>query len=277
MELGEKQVVVRRTIHIKVRIHSSTPAAIQDGGLDCLHLSPSKLAAGGGVEGGGGWLATWRVLSRSSCSRRRTSLPPTPPFIYYFFYLAFPRSVFLSEDGRKVGGWRCSTRVTAVLLAAQPEGGSGEDGSAEDGGGDEDDSRTNRVKEEPLLLAGDTRVIHRFHLLHSTLLLLYLHLHLQGQVWQYLVSGPRLLPTTLPCPLTGLAIHSGGSKCSGMVTVILISSFYPQTWLARCGGGLWLLRLPGLVHHSPPGATRGPGEGAGGSIEIEGITLGASS
>ena len=91
-------------------------------------------------------------------------------------------------------------------------------------------------------------------------------------MWQYLVSGPRLLPTTLPCPLTGLAIHSGGSKCSGMVTVILISSFYPQTWLARCGGGLWLLRLPGLVHLSPPGATRGPGEGAWGSVEIEGIT-----
>ena len=40
----------------------------QDGGLDCLHLCPSKLVVGG-CSDGGGWLATWRVLARNQCSR----------------------------------------------------------------------------------------------------------------------------------------------------------------------------------------------------------------
>ena len=50
------------------------------------------------------------------------------------------RSIFLSEDGRKMGRWRCPARVTALLLCK---------GWQE---GDEE------KEEEQLLLAGDVQV-----------------------------------------------------------------------------------------------------------------------
>ena len=53
------------------------------------------------------------------------------------------RSIFLSEDGRKMGRWRCPARVTAVLLCT---GWRAEDRG--DGG----------VEEDQLLLAGDVQV-----------------------------------------------------------------------------------------------------------------------
>ena len=50
------------------------------------------------------------------------------------------RSIFLSEDGRKMGRWRCPARVTALLLCK-----GWQDGDAE-------------KEEEQLLLAGDVQV-----------------------------------------------------------------------------------------------------------------------
>ena len=50
------------------------------------------------------------------------------------------RSVFLSEDGRKMGRWRCPARVTALLLCK-----GWQEGDAE-------------KEEEQLLLAGDVQV-----------------------------------------------------------------------------------------------------------------------
>ena len=50
------------------------------------------------------------------------------------------RSIFLSEDGRKMGRWRCPARVTALLLCK---------------GWHEGDKEK---EEEQLLLAGDVQV-----------------------------------------------------------------------------------------------------------------------
>ena len=50
------------------------------------------------------------------------------------------RSIFLSEDGRKMGRWRCPARVTALLLCK-----GWQEGDAE-------------KEEEQLLLAGDVQV-----------------------------------------------------------------------------------------------------------------------
>jgi len=140
IELGPKGGNVRRNI------------TIEDGGLDCLHLSPSKLVVGGSLEGGG-WLTTWRVLARSQYSR----------------------SIFLSEDGRKMGRWRCPARVTALLLCN-----SWQEADAE-------------KEEEQLLLAGDV----------------------QGRVWQYGRDGASPLPSSLSCPVTSLRLHSGVLLVSG--------------------------------------------------------------
>jgi len=143
IELAAKGCNVRRNI------------AIEDGGLDCLHLCTGKLVVGG-CSDGGGWLATWRVLARNQCSR----------------------SIFLSEDGRKMARWRCPARVTALLLCTGWQAGEGGDGGVE---GDQ------------VLLAGDV----------------------QGRVWQYGRDGAVPLPSSLSCPVTSLRLHSGILLVSG--------------------------------------------------------------
>ena len=65
------------------------------------------------------------------------------------------RSIFLSEDGRKMGRWRCPARVTALLLCK-----GWQEGDAE-------------REEEQLLLAGDVQVT-----------------FCQSCVWQFMIVGP---------------------------------------------------------------------------------------
>ena len=94
------------------------------------------------------------------------------------------RSVFLSEDGRKMGRWRCPARVTALLLCK-----GWQEGDAE-------------KEEEQLLLAGDVQVT--FVAVNDLSLLL-----VQGRVWQYGRDGASPLPSSLSCPVTSLRLHSG--------------------------------------------------------------------
>ena len=125
----------------------------QDGGLDCLHLSPSKLVVGGCSDGGevgsqlggcliatsaqGGLVGWWESEPTTT---KRFNIENCRQYIIPF------RSIFLSEDGRKMGRWRCPARVTAVLLCIGWQAGARGDGG--DGG----------VEEDQLLLAGDVQV-----------------------------------------------------------------------------------------------------------------------
>ena len=52
-------------------------------GLSALHLADGRLVAGGGLEREG-WVKTWRVLDRSTCSRQ----------------------IFNKEDGSPLESWR---------------------------------------------------------------------------------------------------------------------------------------------------------------------------
>ena len=61
-------------------------------------------------------------------------------FAFRRFLTRLLRSIFLSEDGRKMGRWRCPARVTALLLCK---------------GWQEADAEK---EEEQLLLAGDVQV-----------------------------------------------------------------------------------------------------------------------
>ena len=95
------------------------------------------------------------------------------------------RSIFLSEDGRKMGRWHCPARVTALLLCK----GWQQEGDAE-------------KEEEQLLLAGDVQVT--CVAVDDLSLLL-----VQGRVWQYGRDGAFPLPSSLSCPVTSLRLHSG--------------------------------------------------------------------
>ena len=132
------------------------------------------------------------------------------------------RSIFLSEDGRKMGRWRCPARVTALLLCK-----GWQEGDAE-------------KEEEQLLLAGDVQV--NFVAVDVlTTFLYFLSRVVSGNMEEMVppLSPPLSAARSHPCVFTQV------SSCSS-IPFLSLSSLHPcpSCFLIRCPPCLRLLWLP---------------------------------